>query len=182
MKKLVLGLVVAALLLMIPAAAFSQNVDWEGNYEKGDFSVFAGIGIGYGFSIVPGVELAFAEWKVGDVLPLTFGAALKGSINIYSSYWTAFGVGGLATVHLGFKGLDIPEFLQKFDVYASLGVGVSFFNYTGVYAGWDQRDVYFGIATADGVAYFISDKFAVYAEGNYWAYGGGATIGALYKF
>jgi len=181
MKKLVLGLVVGALLLLIPAAAFSQDVNWEGNYEKGDFSVFAGIGIGYGFSIVPGVEFTFAEWKAGDVVPLSFGIAAKGSINIYSSYWTAYGAGVLGTVHLGFRGLDIPEFLQNFDVYASIGVGMSFFNYTSIPSGFGD-DFYIGIATADGVAYFINEKFAVYAEGNYWAYGGGGTLGVLYKF
>jgi hypothetical protein len=182
MKKVVFGLIFAALLLIVPATAFSQNVNWDGNYEKGDFSLFAGVGLGYGFSIVPGVEFTFLEWKAGDVVPLSFGVTAKGSININSSYWIAYGVGGLATAHLGFRGLDIPEFLQNFDVYVSLGVGISFFDYTGTYPGWDQRSSYFGIATADGIAYFISDKFALYAEYNYWAYASGATLGALYKF
>lgn len=182
MKKLVLALVVATILLVVPAAVFSQDMNWEGNYQKGDFSAFAGVGFGgLGITIIPGVELSLAEWKVGDVVPLTFGVAAKGSINIYSSYWTAYGIGGLATVHMGFRGLDIPEFLQNFDVYASLGLGISFFNYTTVPSGYGDN-FYFGLATADGVAYFINEKFAVYAEGNYWAYSGGATIGALVKF
>jgi hypothetical protein len=114
-------------------------------------------------------------------VPLTFGVAAKGSINIYSSFWTAYGGGVLGTVHLGFRGLDIPEWLQNFDVYVSLGLAISFFNYTSVPSGFGD-DLYFGFATADGVAYFINEKFAVYAEGNYWAYGGGATVGVLYKF
>ena len=119
MKKLVLVFVVGILLLGIPATLFAQDVDWEGNFEKGDFSVFAGIGFGgYGFSIVPGVEYTFAEWKAGDVVPLSFGITGKGSINIYSDYWTAYGGGALVTVHLGFRGLDIPEFLQRFDAVA----------------------------------------------------------------
>jgi hypothetical protein len=184
MKKRVLGLIVGALLLMVPAAVFSQDVNWEGNYEKGDLSVYGGIGIGYGFSIVPGVEFTFAEWKAGDVVPFSFGVTAKGAINIFSNYWTSFGVGGLATLHLGFRGLDIPEFLQNFDVYVSAGLGLSFFNYTGSYSGFTE-DFYFGFVTADGVAYFINDKFAVYAEGNYWTYGagvGGAVLGVLYKF
>jgi len=181
MKKWVLALVVGTLLLAIPASVFAQNVNWDGNYKKGDFAVFGGVGFGYGFSIVPGVELSLAEWKVGDVVPLTFGVAAKGSINIYSSFWTAYGLGALATVHLGFRGLDIPEWMQNFDVYVSLGLGVSFFNYTAVPSGFGD-DFYFGFATADGVAYFINEKLAVYAEGNYWAYGGGATLGVLYKF
>jgi hypothetical protein len=182
MKKLVLGLIVGALLLLIPATAFSQEVNWEGNYEKSDFSVFGGVGFGgYGITIIPGVEYTFAEWKAGDVVPLSFGVAGKGSINIYSSYWTAYGAGVLGTVHLGFRGLDIPEFLQNFDVYISLGLGFSYFNYESVPSGFGD-DIYFGFATADGVAYFINEKLAVYAEGNYWAYGGGATLGVLYKF
>ena len=183
MKKLVLVFAVGVLLLGIPATLFAQNMDWEGNYEKGDFSVFAGVGFsGYGFSIVPGVEYTFVQWKAGDVVPLSFGITGKGSINIYSSYWTSYGVGALATVHLGFRGLDIPEFLQRFDVYVSVGLAASFFNYTGTLSGWDQKDSYFGFATADGVAYFVNDRFAVYAEGNYWAYGGGATLGVLFQF
>jgi hypothetical protein len=181
MKKVFLVLVVGVLLLMIPAAAFSQNMNWDGNYKKGDIAVFGGVGFGgFGITIVPGAELSLAEWKVGDVVPLTFGVAAKGSINIYSGFWTAYGVGGLATVHLGFRGLDIPEWLQNFDVYASIGLGISFFTYSSGPSTYGSSK--FGFVTSDGVAYFITDKFAVYAEGNYWAYSGGATVGALFKF
>ena len=181
MKKWLLALVVGTLLLAIPASVFAQNPDWDGNYKKGDFAVFGGVGFGgLGITIIPGVEFSLAEWKVGDVVPLTFGVAAKGSINIYSGFWTAYGVGALGTVHLGFRGLDIPEWLQNFDVYVSLGLGVSFFSYSsGTSTYGDSK---FGFITANGVAYFFNEKLAVYAEGNYWSYSGGATLGVLYKF
>jgi hypothetical protein len=178
MKKLAAVLAVVVLALAIPSAAFA----WDGQVHKGDFAVFAGAGFGYGFSIVPGVEYAFADFKLGDVFPLAIGGVVKGSINFYPSYWTAYGVGALVSAHVGFKGLDIPDFLQKFDVYASAGVAFSFFSYSGTLAGWDAKDTYFGFATADGVSYYFNDKWAIYLEGNYWAYGGGATLGGRYTF
>ena len=40
MKKLALGLVLAVLLLAIPATTFAQTENWEGQVHKGDFSAF----------------------------------------------------------------------------------------------------------------------------------------------
>jgi hypothetical protein len=42
--------------------------------------------------------------------------------------------------------------------------------------------VHVGFATADGVAYYINDKWAVYLEGTYWGYSGGGAIGVRYTF
>jgi opacity protein-like surface antigen len=179
MKKLAVILAAVVLALAIPSAAFA----WDGQVHKGDLALFVGAGFGYGFTIVPGVEYAFVDFKLGDVFPLALGGVLKGSLNFYPSYWTAYGVGALLSAHVGFKGLDIPAFLQKFDVYASAGVAFSHFSWSGSLAGWDTgKDNYFGFATADGVAYYFNDKWAIYAEGNYWAYGGGATLGGRYTF
>ena len=181
MKKLALGLVLAVLLLAIPATAFAQVENWDGNVHKGDFMAFAGVGFGgYGFSIVPGAEWVFADWKVGDVVPLAFGVSAKGAINFYSSWWTSFGVGAFLTGHLGLGGLDIPEFLQKFDFYANLGLGLSWFIYSG---GWEPYGNFrIGFASSEGVAYYFTDKFAAYAEHNYWAYPNNGVIGMLFKF
>ena len=183
MRKLAIVIVLGVLLLAIPASVFAQKVDWDGQVHKKDLAVFVGAGFsGYGFTIVPGVEYAFADFKIGDVFPLAIGGVLKGSLNFYSSYWTAYGIGALVSAHTGFKGLDIPEFLQKFDVYISAGLAFSFFSYSGTLAGWDAQDTYFGFATSDGVAYYFNDKWAAYLEGNYWAYSGSATLGVRYTF
>ena len=180
MKKLAIVVALAVVLLAIPASVFAQKVDWDGQVHKGDFAAFVGAGFGWGFTIAPGVEWAFAEWKVGDVVPLAFGLSAKGMINFYPGFWTSYGVGALVTVHLGFKGLDIPDFLQKFDVYASAGIGFSFFSYDVGIDTYGSSNI--GFATADGVAYYFNDKFAVYAEGTYWGYSGGGTIGVRYTF
>ena len=180
MKKLGLLLAAVVLLLAIPGAAFAQS-NWDGLVHKGDFAAYVGVGFGWGFTIAPGVEWAFADVKVGNTVPLAFGLAGKGMINFYPDYFTAYGVGALATVHLGLKGLDIPEFLQNLDFYIGLGLGISFFNYNAG-STLDYGDVQFGFATADGVAYYFNDKWAVYLEGTYWGYSGGGAIGVRYTF
>jgi len=61
MKKLAVVLAVVVLALAIPSAAFA----WDGQVHKGDLAVFVGAGLGYGFTVVPGVEYAFADFKLG---------------------------------------------------------------------------------------------------------------------
>ncbi len=190
MKKLALLLAVLVLILAIPSAVFAQKkapakkaaeTGWDGLVHKGDFAAYAGIGIGYGFSIVPGVEWAFADVKISDTVPLAFGLSAKGLINFYPGFWSSYGLGVLATAHLGLKGLDIPDFLQKLDFYLSAGLGLSYFSWESGYVPLFDNP-HFGFATADGVAYFINEKWAVYLEGTYVGYVAGAVIGARYTF
>jgi hypothetical protein len=54
MKKLALGLVLAVLLLAIPATTFAQTENWEGQVHKGDFSAFVGVGLGWGITSYQG--------------------------------------------------------------------------------------------------------------------------------
>ena len=180
MKKLALLLAVAVLVLAIPSAAFAQK-NWDGLVHKGDFAAFVGVGYGWGLSVVPGVEWAFADVKVGDTVPLAFGVVGKGVINFYSDFFTSYGVGALASAHLGLKGLDIPKFLQNLDFYISLGLAFSAFSYaTG--SALDYGNTRFGFATSNGVAYYFNDKWAIYLEGNYWSYSGNAVLGVRYTF
>jgi hypothetical protein len=180
MKKLALLTALVVLVLAIPGAAFAQK-NWDGLVHKGDFAAFVGVGLGWGFTVAPGVEWAFLEWKAGDTVPLTFGVAGKGAINFRSDYWTSYGIGALATAHLGLKGLDIPDFLQHLDIYLGAGVGIRFFSYDAG-STVDYGDSVLGFATSDGVAYYITDKWAGYLEFNWWSHSGGATIGVRYTF
>jgi hypothetical protein len=182
MKKPAILVVVGVLLLAIPMSVFAapKKVNWVGLVHKNDFAVFAGVGFGYGFTIAPGVEWAFADWKAGDVVPLAFGLTGKGMINFYSGFWTSYGIGALATAHLGLKGLDIPDFLQNLDFYLSLGVGLSWFSYNAGVSTYGAMNV--GFATSDGLAYYINKNWAVYAEYTYWGFASGGTIGARYTF
>jgi len=177
MKKFALLLAVLVLVLAIPGAAFA----WDGQVHKGDLAAFLGLGVGWGFSLDPGVEWAFLEWKAGDKVPFTFGLAGKGAINFRPNYWTSFGIGALATAHLGLKGLDIPDFLQHLDIYIGAGVGLRFFSYDSA-SHVDYGDSVLGFATSNGVAYYINDKWAGYLEFNWWSHSGGATLGARYTF
>jgi len=180
MKRLALVLALAVLLLAIPGAAFAQK-GWDGLVHQGDFAAYVGVGFGWGFTIAPGVEWAFADVKIGDSVPLAFGLAGKGMINFYPNFFTSYGVGALVTAHLGLKGLDIPEFLQNLDFYIGAGIGLSWFNYDAG-STLDFGAFHVGFATADGVAYYINDKWAVYLEGTYWGYSGGGAIGVRYTF
>lgn len=180
MKKLALLLAVVVLVLAIPGSAFAQS-SWNGLVHKGDFAAFVGLGLGWGFSVAPGVEWAFADVKFGNTVPVAFGLTGKGVINFYSGFWTSYGIGALATAHLGLKGLDIPEFLQNLDFYLSAGIAFSFFDYDAG-STLDYGDSKLGFATSDGVAYYINDKWAVYLEGNYFNYAGGGALGVRYTF
>jgi hypothetical protein len=181
MKKLALGLTLGVLLLALPVATFAQTANWDGQVHKGDFSVFAGVGIGYGFSIVPGVEYALADWKLGDVFPLALGVAARGSINFWGDYWSSYGVAPMVTAHVGFKGLDIPAFLQKFDLYAGAGVGFTYYSIGTLSSIYGYNGFVVSFATTEGTAFYISDKFAIYGEYNYWGFSRG-VLGVLYKF
>ena len=182
MKKLALGLVLAVLLLAIPATAFAQGVDWYGHFEKGNLSAGAGVGIGwgwygYGLSLYPSVEYTIADWRIGDTVPLALGVAGRGLVGFSNYYGTVFGVGPYVTFHVGFRGLDIPEFFQKFDVYTGLGLAVTF---GGNLSAFGVSPV--GFSSYGGFNYFVNEKFALYLEGNYWGYYGGSTVGVLFKF
>jgi len=177
-KKLALGLVLAVLLL-VPATVFAQTENWVGQVHKGDFSAQVGVGVGYGITIIPGVEWIWGDWRLGGVVPLAAGAAVKGAINFYSDYWNSFGAAGFVTAHLGLKGLDIPEFLQKFDFYVGAGLGLYYYNWASGYIGGDE--LHFGFATTEGVAWYITDKIAIYGEYNYWGYSRG-VLGVLFRF
>jgi hypothetical protein len=180
MKKLALLLAVLVLILVIPGAAFAQKSNWDGLVHKGDFAAYLGVGVGYGFSIVPGVEWAFADVKAGTV-PLAFGVTGKGILNFYPGSYSAYGIGALATAHLGFKGLDIPEFLQHLDVYISLGLGLSYYSWASGFSPLFDNP-HLGFATADGVAYYFNNKWAAYLEFAHIGYGAAGVIGGRYTF
>lgn len=177
MKKAVLALIVVAGLCLVPASVFAQEGNWDGLYHKEDLSLEIGVGfgyhgVGYGLAVLPGAEWTVADWKIGDVVPLAFGVTAKGFVEFVPGEGLGFGGGGFATLHMGFKGLDIPEFFQKIDWYVGLGAGVLF-------AAWDDPTFGFAFPTYSGLSYLIKDNLAVYLEGIYWrawgvsGYGGG---------
>ena len=192
MKKLIRVLVIGLLLLPMTGLA-AEGETWDSLYAPKDIALSVGIGFGYGFSLVayPGVEFLVHEFVISETVPLEFGVAAKGFVNwfnendIWGDYgWLAFGGGGFGTVHFTFRGsdLDIPPFLEKVDFYSALGLVFTYFTYTGDWGTLSKyADTGLGFASYGGVSYFLKENLAIYAEGNYWGYGGGATIGALLK-
>ncbi len=195
MKKSLVILMILAALLVFPLVAFGKSSKGFDTYlHKGDLAVSAGVGLGYLASITlyPGVEYFVYQTKATDIFPLTFGVSGKGFLNFYSNTdiygdkygWFAFGVGAFGTVHWGLKGadIDIPDFLRKFDLYWGLGLIFSHFKTTGTWSGvtYTLKEGGIGISSYGGFNYFINDNLAIFLEGNYWSYGGGA-IGIYYK-
>lgn len=157
-------------------------------YEVGDLSPSLGIGFGLNFSPVfyPGVELILSETNIEDTLPLSFGVAARGYLNIYRTEvffgetwgWTSYGAGGFGSAHLSFDEVDADvEFLTNFDFYVMLGIGFRVFDYTGDETYWNERDDFdLFFASVGGTSYFLSERLAIMLEGSYWGVGG-ATIG-----
>ena len=128
-----------------------------------------GVGFGWGFTVVPGVEWAFADVKIGDTVPLAFGLAGKGMINFYPGFWTSYGHRRAGHGPPRPEGAGHPRVpaapgllhrRRRRPVLVQLGFGL--------YSTYG--DLHVGFATADGVAYYFNDKWAVYLEGTYWGY------------
>jgi len=188
MKRKVIVLIALVLVLALPALSFadSNDVKWDSYLKPGNIVVSAGIGLGWGLSVAiyPGVEVIMAQIKLADVVPLQFGAAVKGMINPYG--WAGYsglflGAGGFATAHLSFKGLDLPfDYLDKLDYYLGLGFSVNF-DTGGYFSDYYNSGINIGFASYSGLSYFLNDNLAIYLEGNYWAYYGGGTVGVIFK-
>jgi hypothetical protein len=178
MKKAVLALIVVAGLGLFSVAVFAQEGNWDGQYHKGDFNLEIGVGFGYhngyGLAVLPGAEWTIADWKIADVVPLAFGVTARGLVEFVPGEGLGFGGAGFATLHMGFKGLEAPEFFQKIDWYIGLGAGVLF-------VPWDDPKFGFALPFYSGFAYFFKENMAVYLEGTYWysgavfSYGGGVV-------
>jgi hypothetical protein len=186
MKKALTALTVAAGLFLIPASLFAQEnprADWQGRYHKGDLTLEGGLGFGshgegngYGVAFAPGAEWTLQDWKVGGRVPLAFGVAAKGFVELVPGEGVGFGAGGFATLHLGMLRAGFSDFLRKIDFVLGLGGGA-------LVLPWD--DPTFGLALPaifGGASYFFKDNLAVYLEGVWWhgwevAGFGGAVVG-----
>jgi len=83
---------------------------------------------------------------------------------------SAFGVGPAVTARLGLKGLDLPDFLQRFDFCLGVGLAIMIGAATPL-----------GVLSHLGFDYFLSDKIAIRLEGTYFGSYGGGAAGALFK-
>lgn len=184
-KKAILFMVV---LLSCSAGAFAQDegVIWGSWYSPGNLvltargayeipSVYSG-----GLGVYPGAEIIVHKYRFEDVAPLDFGIAARGHLGIsfdddLDNTLTA-GIGGLATMHIGFRGLDFidPVILGNLEYFAEIGAGVDLIQY-------DQDNSALRFCTMTGFTYFLNESTAVSAGYNRWGDISGGFIGVQLK-
>ena len=186
MKKVLVAILALALLA---GGAFAQKL--EPLMAPGDLAVTAGVGYGFFWGAVDvsgGVELILGQFKLGDVLPLTYGVAGKASYYSWNAGFgtdyqdTYLGGGAFATLHLGLKDVELPaglSFLKNVDTYVGLGAG--FYNYTWGYTGYTSTEFRVGLRSSGGMSYFFTPNLAVTFEGGYYGYYSSGLIGLLFK-
>jgi hypothetical protein len=166
MKKF---LVILLALILASGFAFAQDkastVKLIPYVDKGE--LLANVGIGWG-GLSGGAEFTFFRLDIGDILPLTFGAAARACIDpgIFDVNWTTFAFGGFATGHVGFKEINLPSgltWLSNFDAYVGLGVGFA----SGSSDYYNDITPGIGISTFEGAAYYLSDTLAINFEYGY---------------
>jgi hypothetical protein len=166
MKKV---LIILLALILASGFAFAQDkasgVALTPYVDKGE--LLANVGIGWG-GISGGVEFTFYRLDIGGIIPLTFGAAGRATLDpgIFSADWFIFAAGGFGTAHIGFKEINLPSgltFLSDVDAYAGLGLGFA----SGSSDYYVDITPGIGISTFTGAAYYLSDTLAINLEYGY---------------
>lgn len=157
----------------VSSSAGAQNKpfeNWDAYFEKGNMAYSAAVGFSpwWGrsdLSLTPALEAVLSEYRVGEIVPLSFGVAGVGNV-VTDLAWGGSDLGvvvaGMGTAHLGFKNVGEPfEWLEKFDIYLGLGLGFDII----------QPDWYgegrLRLASMQGTNYFIDDNFSVFLENAY---------------
>lgn len=144
-----------AVFMLIALALAGVAAQGKPHMDKGDSAIYAGIDLGNGFGIGGGYELMFHKLTLGDKIPLTFGAAAKAGLDFWPGFELA--VAGVANVHFSFTTFsEFPDWLQKFEWYAGLGLGLGIHNGFGL-----------GLAGGSGVAYNLDKTWAIIADDIY---------------
>jgi hypothetical protein len=187
------------ILAMISGFVFAKDISIDSLTNPGNLLATAGVGWG---GVSGGAEFMLAQIKIGDVIPITFGAGARAFVDpgIFYSYFSSFtfGAGGFGTAHVGFKKLQLPgglSWLSNCDAYVGLGLG-----FASAAANTSYKSYTFspgiGISTFEGASYYLNDKLAITAEYGYigrvtytysaFNYSGGwplyySTIGVSFK-
>jgi hypothetical protein len=185
MKKSILVLLALSFLAGAAFAADAKAADTklEALMAPGDIALSAGLGYGIFWGAIDvsgGAEYIIGQFKVGDTLPLSYGAAVKVSYFGWDGGKVSyFGGGAFGTLHLGLKDLGLADnmlWLANVDTYVGLGLGLYGYGYYD-----NKTELKVGLRAAAGVSYFITPKIAILTEGGYYGYYGSGLIGVLYK-
>jgi hypothetical protein len=184
-RFLVLSILTVALVVAQPGTLFAQsNNSFTSYYKPGNVAAGIEVGPSFGwgyFSIAayPSLEFMVAKYRIGDVIPLDFGAEVKARVGLDIGYGggLGLGVGGFGTAHFGFRGMpgDIGNIIGKFDFFLGLGLAFDFLSPSWATAG-------LGLASFGGFNYFLNDNLSVTVAENYWHNYYDTTFGLRLKF
>ncbi len=170
MRRKVFLVLVLALAAALVFGAPSKGMTLESLTPPGTLMADAGISW---TGISGGAEFMFAQVKIADILPITFGAAGRALIDpgLFNSYVStfSFGAGGFATAHVGFKELKLPSgfsWLSNVDSYVGLGVGFASMTVSTSYTGYTVKPG-LGISTFEGATYYFNDNLGITTEYGY---------------
>ena len=144
MKKLLVVLV----LVVVAAGAFADDI--FGSYNKpGNMNIYAAVGWYYFPEVTVAAEYMLGEFTLGTV-PLDWGVAVRGGMDFDSSGFD-FGVGALATLHLGLTVIPV-------EFYASLGV---------CYHNYNAPVIPVTVASFGGATWWFSKNIGLLVENGY---------------
>ena len=192
-------MVLMVALALATAGAFAQEEGsttgwWGSYYTPGNISFGAEVGLGsgpYGSSTIDlsgGAEFIITKFRPADILAIDLGASARGIFSLWrlsltGPRYSAFGGAGSVVAHLGFRGFDFPfaEYLERLDLFASVGLGFLGYSYGGDWTGFSQPDGGLKFVTSEGVNYFLTDNIAVSLVYTYWRDWSSVSIGARFK-
>ena len=165
--------------------AFGADQSSRSVHSVGDlyFSATAGYQFPIGGAAYPGIEYIFFGFKIADVVPVDFGGGAKLQVGfvtvpIFGYSYLTFGTGLYATAHISTK--DIApgvSWLNDMDFYVSVGPGLNYYLFFGDAAYYLTRDDFtLSFTTFDGVAWYLTDGFAIKVEFAYWGAYVGPTV------
>lgn len=164
------------LLILFPAALLAGNpAAWGSNYGRGNFIPQGALAVEQDagslvLAAYPSAELILWKPRVGDFAFVDFGLAAEGRIGIpLKNADFTVGVGGLGTMHIGFRGFDFSgsEYLDPLDLYAKVGLGVDIIAPDGVG---------FNLVSTSGFNYFLSDSLSVGLAYSDWGWYSGGSV------
>lgn len=156
MKRLLIVMLVALFAVSATMAESFLIPNAKPHMTPGTVAVSAGLNFGWGIGAVVGAETILGQINIPNLFPLTYGVAVRGTGSVlllgsFSVFHAAAGVMG--TIHFPWTSFALPDWVQKFDTYVGLGLGVNFTPMGIAFAGMS------------GIAYHFTPSFSVFSEG-----------------
>jgi hypothetical protein len=147
MKKI---LVVLLVLIGVASGAFAQ--DFFASYNKpGDVNLYGSVGWYYYVEASVAAEYIIGEFELGTI-PFDWGVEARGGLDFWGG-GVDFGIGALASLHLGLSAIPI-------EFYVALGV---------CYNNWGSFPV--TVASYNGATWWFSKNIGLLFEGGYLGWG-----------